>query len=450
MTKQQTKKRGYRRNTKGGGNCLSSGTCSSQEVIQLSPQEKLFYAVDEGELDKAREAIDEGANVNDRGNGAYTPLYHAVYKQDLNMVNFLLSQKNIDVNVLQSRTGTRVGREYPTALDYASTIGNTEIVNTLLRNGAKPNMSQPVLTAQDDIQNEQKMVTNVITKKGLPSGFTELTRSFLVKPYGEAAKKVFNAIKTDRLLGVKKIIETEIRNAGVTDSNVRKKKLMEFFYPADANGDTFTFLMSAASVGNAPIVKYLLDLVNKGLIPNDNGVNYVNIINKEYKLQTALHIAMYTNNMDIANMLLDNPSTDINIVDSYGFTPVLYAIFNNNLDLVKKLVNKGAVLYGGGRRRCAWLTSLGASVNDDVFKYMLTLSPERLGGTYDNFMTLATRMLAAYVSDKDASQAKLKTLQQYIADHSRTGGKSRSKRRRRTLRKKGKKTKRNMGRRARK
>lgn len=444
MAKRVTKKRGFRRNTRGGGNCLSSGTCrDNSEVvnnIQLTPQEKLYDAIERNDLDKAKEAINEGANVNDRTTGEYTPLYKAVYEQNLDMVNFLLSQKNIDVDILQDAR-SRLGRAYPTPLEYASRIGNTEIVNTLLRNGARPNRSQPVLTAQDDIQTEQKMVTNVIAKKGLPSGFTELTRSFLAKPYGESAKKVFNAVKTNRLLGVKKIIETEIQNAGVTDPEVRNQQLLDFFSSNDTNGDTF--LMSAARVGNASIVKYLLDLVNKGVIPNIDGENYVNIINQEVNGESALHIAIDKNHMDIVNMLLGNPSIDINIENSDGFTPVIYAILNNNLELVKKLVNKGAELYDGDLTDyfpSALAQSLSSDVDDDIFEYILTLSPERLGRTYELFMDRANWMLRAYASNNDISQPRLKILQDYINRHSRrTGGKSRSKKGRRTLRKKGKK-----------
>ena len=444
MTKRVTKKRGFQQNRRGGGNCLSSGTCrNNSEVvnnIQITPQEKLFDAIERNDLDKAKEAINEGANVNDRTTGEYTPLYQAVYEQNLDMINFLLSQKNIDVNIVQD-TRSRLGSAYTTPIEYASRIRNTEIVNTLLRNGARPNMSQPVLTAQDDIQTEQKMVTNVIAKKGLPSGFTELTRSFLVKPYGESAKKVFNAIKTNRLLGVKKIIETEIQNAGVTDSEVRNKQLMDFFYPADANSDTF--LISSVRVRNAPIVIYLLDLVNKGLIPNDNGVNYVNIMNEEDNDQTALHIAIDKNHMDIVNLLLDNPSIDINVENSDGFTPVIYAIINNNLQLVKKLVNKGALLYDSEVTDyfpSALAQSLGSDINDDIFEYILTLSPERLGRTYQLFMDRANWMIRAYASNNEILQSRLQILQDYINHHSqRTGGKSRSKKGQRTLRKKGKK-----------
>lgn len=435
MFKVFTKKRVYRRNTRGGGNCFSSGTCrnnSEANTIHLTPGEKLLDAIEKNDLDKAKEAINEGANINGDGTDYYSrlrrPLLAAIKTNNLDMVKFILSQKNIDVDIHFS--------EMPS-------FTRESIQDILIRHGANPDIVRNTNVTRD-IQTEQNMVTDVIVKKGLPSGFTELTRSFLVKPYGDAAKKVFNAIKTNRLLGVQNIIETEIQN-------LSNKQLVDFFYPANVNSNTF--LMSAARVDNAPIVKYLLDLVNKGLIPNHYGVNYVNIINEEDNVQSALHIAIDKNHMDIVNMLLDNPSIDINIADSDGFTPVIYAINNNKLELVKKLVDKGAVLYLSRKADyfpLALAQSLSPRVNDDVFKYMLTLSPEKLGRTYDNFMEHVTWMLSAYVSDKDISQPKLKILQQYIADHSRTGGKSRSKRRRRTLRKKGKKLTRKITRRARK
>ena len=277
--------------------------------------------------------------------------------------------------------------------------------------------------------------------------------SSLIEQYIDSATRVFNAIENNNLNEVKDIIETEIQNVGATDSDVRNKQLVDFFYPA--NVDSNTFLMSAARVGNAPIVKYLLDLVNEGLIPKHlearhtmmnriqyYEVNYVNIINEEDNVQSALHIAIDKNNMDIVNMLLDNPSIDMNVMDTDGFTPVIYAINNNNLELVKKLVDKGARLYNQlDSFPLALAQSLSPRVNDKVFKYMLTLSPEKLGRTEHDFMQHANWMLRAYVSDKDTSQPRLEILQQYIDNKQlrTTGGKLRSTKKRRTIRKKNKK-----------
>ncbi len=75
----------------------------------------------------------------------------------------------------------------------------------------------------------------------------------------------------------------------------------------------------------------------------------------------------------------------------------------------------------------ALMTSLSTGIDIAILEYILTLSPEKLGRTYESFMKDANRMLREYASDNDFSPASLELLRQYIANSSqRTGGNLRS------------------------
>jgi len=255
--------------------------------------------------------------------------------------------------------------------------------------------------------------------------------SSLIEQYIDSATRVFNAIENNNLNEVKEIIEIEIQNTGGND---------HFFSSRDPSDNTF--LMAAITVGNIDIVRYLLDLVNNGTIPNINGTNFLDLVREDTE-ETALHIAIDKNNMDIVNMLLESP-ININTYNSDGNNVVVYAVEKNNLELVKKLVDKGAILYGDriiDYQPIVLYAALSKGINIAILEYLFTLSPERLGPTYKIFMKHASWALGAYANNDDFSSENLEILQQYIANKQlrTTGGKLRSTKKRRTIRKKNKK-----------
>ena len=85
----------------------------------------LIKACKRNELEKVRESINLGANVNITVDGL-TPLYIACYRGHTDIVNALLSQESIDVNQARTNDGS-------TPLYAACYRGHTDIVNALLR-----------------------------------------------------------------------------------------------------------------------------------------------------------------------------------------------------------------------------------------------------------------------------------------------------------------------------
>ncbi len=68
---------------------------------------------------------------------------------------------------------------------------------------------------------------------------------------------------------------------------------------------------------------------------------HVENIDLNSNVGTPLMAAVYRNNNDIAKMLLDS-GADVNITDAKGTTALHYAIKFKNADLIKVLVNNGA------------------------------------------------------------------------------------------------------------
>lgn len=115
-----------------------------------------------------------------------------------------------------------------------------------------------------------------------------------------------------------------------TTSNVIKYSKTDAISLLNKNGVSVSVegLTYCASQADLPNLRLLLDA---GVGVNALGLNGT----------TALHIAAWTGNKDVAEILLDNKA-DTNIVDSTGATPLLLAASQEHEDLVKLLLSKGA------------------------------------------------------------------------------------------------------------
>jgi ankyrin repeat protein len=198
-------------------------TAEANNAVPMTPTQKLVYAVERNDLEKVKEAISEGANIN--GGFMYareTPLLSAIYNNNVDIVKYLLSQKNTDINV-KRLADTDYGRQEPlTPITMAIRYGRKDILDLLLRHGAKLDRHSAMFSTmahglQEQIQTEKAIVPEVSAKKKMFPGFAEMTRGYLATTPDAAAKKVFASIKNNNLNAVKNAIETQIENKGVTD-----------------------------------------------------------------------------------------------------------------------------------------------------------------------------------------------------------------------------------------
>ena len=110
--------------------CLGADTGGYLRNLTRNDDEKLLSVAKHGELDKVRELIAKGANVNATDNEGKTPLVRAVTNKHEAVVKALLK---LGANVDQ---GDRAG---VTPLMFASKMGSVEIVKLLLDKGANVN-----------------------------------------------------------------------------------------------------------------------------------------------------------------------------------------------------------------------------------------------------------------------------------------------------------------------
>ncbi len=445
-----------RRSTRGGGNCMSSGSCyfpeeetaEANNAVSMTPTQKLVYAVERNDLEKVKEAISEGANIN--GESIYadeTPLLSAIYNNNVDIVKYLLSQKNTDINVKRladTDYGTNlIWSTSVTPITMAIRYGRKDILDLLLRHGAKLDRHSAMFSTmahglQEQIQTEKAIVPEVSAKKKMFPGFAEMTRGYLATTPDAAAKKVFAGIKNNNLNAVKNAIETQIENKGVTDPLLQSTQFTDFILSKNADGDTF--LIAAVRSGNIEIVKYLLSIIgrdifttsrimdNRGAIMNINN-SYLNGINLN-TAENALMVAALLGRMDMVNLILDVDNINFNNRDSDGFSALDMVINTGNLEVVKKMVNKGARLYDHREVPMAVSVAMNPQVPIEILKYLLEQGPTRNGLTRQ----YAQWLIQNHNLRPDTPREKIALLKQYIADNhsdSRAGGKLRSKKRRR-------------------
>jgi len=108
-------------------------------------------------------------------------------------------------------------------------------------------------------------------------------------------------------------------------------------YNADFNSvrkNGISSLMIASELGHLEIVKYLLTL------------QYLKVNLKTFDTgMTALHYACQSGHLEIVDELIGNYDTDISDTESEGFTPLIIAVQENHILIVRSLLMKGANVH---------------------------------------------------------------------------------------------------------
>ncbi len=104
---------------------------SCNQAYKSGYSQELLETVSKGELSKAKDFINKGADVNIKNGDGKTPLHIAVEKNYEDIVRLLL-QKNADLNTKDNNGNT--------PLHIAVKNGNYFVVKELLRAGADKNI----------------------------------------------------------------------------------------------------------------------------------------------------------------------------------------------------------------------------------------------------------------------------------------------------------------------
>lgn len=312
-----------------------------------------------------QEQIQKGNNPAELNGASYDPVVLAISeKAPIESIKFLLSQKGNDVNKL-----THDGRTY---IFWSASAGNTELMEYLLKNGAKVDLiddhgASPVNFAAGSGQTNTKVYDLLINKDadlkkdvnedganalllsaGADKDFALLnyftSKGLDIHSTDENGNTIFNYVaRAGRIDVLKKLIERGVKyndNAFILASQggrggANTIELYQFLEslklnPAlvDKNGQTALHGVARRDK-QSEIIKYF---ISKGVDVNkaDNDGN------------TAIMIAAASNRDLAAIELLATSVKDINLKNKAGLSALAFAVRGNSPEVVALLIAKGA------------------------------------------------------------------------------------------------------------
>jgi len=277
--------------------------------------------------------LDHGADPNEQDSTGNNSLIYACQMGNSNVVNLLLDHPtNIDINM--------TNRNSNTALMYACQHGYEDIVKKLLQHHADINIKDcnENTALLYSIRNEFHNISVLLIENGADVNCMESENKSTALMIACQTKQheVINAL-------LEKNAELNIQNKYgycplliAIENNDEKLVDILLKYNANVNVyDTYgnNTLMLACSIGNKKIVESLLNHQGSTLDINERNFNN----------NTAVHNACECGNYDIVNLLLNSGAT-INNVNDNGQTELAIAGQNNYIGVVKLLLEKQASL----------------------------------------------------------------------------------------------------------
>lgn len=283
-----------------------NGSIVDPTVVDLDPKQlELLIAVKNNDIIAVNALLKENVNPNFVDEEGYSPLHRAVLNNNLDVVNVLLSYKDIDTEIKLPYEAS-VDDWYlggATPLLVASYTGNADIVNALIEAGSD-------IRAKDDIDgattihiasaNGNNEVINILLNKDN----TLINEADSMKDTPLHWASIKNQTDTISLL---------LANGADT-------KL--------TNSDGNTVLHYAAMYGDVNTVNVLLEADSSlASVENNEGI-------------TPIYYAIVVSDNDILSSIINNGQIDINKKDSLGYTPLHYAANYGNIEAVVLLVEE--------------------------------------------------------------------------------------------------------------
>lgn len=259
---------------------------------------ELMEAMKKGKMDLVHSILnsDENIDINQRDEGGYTLLMHASLWNDPEIMDELLSKKDIDLNLTNN--------EGQTALTLAIDDSDADAVNKLLDKGAR---------------------TDIIDEYGFtPLHYASMHSNFEI--FNKIMDSCAAYINTQDNRGETPLMEAVLSfDEDIYETLLNNKDID--INLADREGETA--LMKAIEYENMDLVDRLMDEKNIDINKQDeNGFT---------ALRYAINCIRYP---EIAEKLLERNDIDVNLQDKEGKTDLMYAMERDQYEIVNALLEK--------------------------------------------------------------------------------------------------------------
>ncbi|XP_028389671.1 transient receptor potential cation channel subfamily A member 1 [Phyllostomus discolor] len=284
---------------------LNDSSCEVLNVMDNYGNTPLHWAAKKNQVESVKFLLSKGANPNLRNISMMAPLHLAVQGMHNEVVKVLIEHGSTNVN-LEGENGN-------TAVLIACSKDNSEALQILLKNGAKPCTSNKwgCFPVHQAAFSGAKKCMEILLKYGEEHGFNRQSHINFVT--NGKASPLHMAVQSGDLEMIKMCLD-----------NGAQLELME-------NGKC-TALHFAATQGAMEIVKLM--------ITSYSGTgDIVNAVDGNQ--ETMLHRASLFDHHELADYLI-SVGADINSTDSEGRSPLLLATASASWNTVNLLLSKGA------------------------------------------------------------------------------------------------------------
>lgn len=328
----------------------------------------LFWMVQYGWEDMVEFLMSKGADPNLATDMGEYPLILCVAKDNLNMLNTLLSYNITDVN---KRT---VDNNKITTLWMAAQDGKEKFIDALLSKGADVNISRESnleAPIHISLKNGHSDVFNkLMNRTDIDAGAVDSNGQSILHYGVHLGRQDLIQLAIDRNIDI-----NSQDNIGRTPLHLscmyENTQILEFLHSKGGSIDVlsqgFHPMHGAVYNGHKDIIRKLLGFGVDINITSSDGITILH-----YAIMIAPKISL-----DVIKILLDH-GANYHSVDNNGYTPLHNAIHNNRLDLVKELIERGAdVNYCDHAKKV--VTPLyfsmgygGQQINIEIFDYLLS------------------------------------------------------------------------------
>ncbi|XP_009076591.1 PREDICTED: 2-5A-dependent ribonuclease, partial [Acanthisitta chloris] len=295
-------------------------TAHTQKEVPTPPRTKtaedltceLNAAVKNRKKELVLELLEQGADVNSKIEGGWTPLHTAVQSGQEDMVRLLLD-KGACLYDRKDNGGT--------ALTEAGIAGNVNILELLLDRGLNINDHDinGFTAFMEAAWYGREEALKFLYSRGANVNLRRVTTEEKAKLHKGGATALMDACKERHFSSVKLLVE----EMGA-DVNIRDNRDKNALIHALKKGSDKKRYESAVS-----IVRFLLD-------------HGVDVKSRDECGKTALILAVEMQNAELVTALLEKDEIDIDDADEEGNTALMVAVENSDCNIAKLLCEKGA------------------------------------------------------------------------------------------------------------